>query len=206
MYTNKDEIKKVLPDTSLEDSELNNISQAITNYINKYLGFVLASDEVEDILIDGSGTEFMFMSDPVASYEKLQKYSSGGFVDVDMANVLSYPLNKPYTAYFGLRRGVWNSELAGYKLTNAKKGMFTLETLPYEVKDLATKLAVKLINAGGVQLTTSATSSGVKTAETIGSYSVSYATNVLDTNKSEFDSNITASGVLDAYKQKVTVA
>lgn len=200
MYTNHTEIRNKIT-TTLTDAQLDAFAQSVSDYINSYIGYTLASDKtVASYYFDGSGTEYAFLNDVIHDYTKLDEISGLTASQVSVATLVNYPLNAPHIAYFGLRMGVFKGGMSNYCLKDAKLGRYSLATLPQEIKDLATSLAVKMTEAGGIS-TTSSGVSGLKTSETIGSYSVSYANNAGNSSVEQvFSTAIGAKEVLNQYK------
>lgn len=210
MYTNASKIKEKNPALTQSDEYLNQIAKIVSNHIDSYLGFKLASNEVKDIYIDGSGTEYLIPDYPINLYTVITRIFNDTEVQIDNSDLVSYPLNKPYTSYFGLRRGIFAEGMANFKVQGARVGMFYVDlsgsgtTLPSEIIDLATNLAVKLAEEGGVKLQNTPNTDGMKkTGETIGSYSVQYSPD--SKIKDVFNADITACSILDSYKIPVIV-
>lgn len=210
MYTNATKIKAKNPNLTQTDEYLNQLANIVSAHIDSYLGFKLASNEVKDIYIDGSGTEYLIPDYPINLYTIITRIFRDSEMQIDTADIISYPLNKPYTTYFALRKGIFAEGMANFKVQGARVGMFYVDlsgsgtTLPSEIIDLATNLAVKLAEEGGVKLENTPNTDGMKkSSEQMGSYSVGYTA---DNNLKEiFNSDITASSILEKYKIPVIV-
>lgn len=213
MYTNASKIKEKNASITLSDESLNQIAKVVTSLIDSYVGFRLASNEVKDIYIDGSGTEFLIPDFPINLYTIISRIFGSTEVQIESSDIISYPLNKPYTEYFGLRRGVFAEGMANFKVQGARVGMFYVDlsgsgtTLPQEIIDLATDLACKIAGEGGIKLEDTPNSNGLKkTSETIGSYSVSYSNDTVNSiSKEVFNSSPSISDILNKYKRPVIV-
>lgn len=91
--------------TTLTDPEIENIISIVSANIDKYLGFKLATAyaTVKDLFLDGSGTEFLILPQPVCSYSGLKFVDLAGN-ESDVSYVSSKPLNEAYTLFLRQKR------------------------------------------------------------------------------------------------------
>lgn len=209
-YTTLEKVKAKVT-TTLDDAVIESIIGLVSGYIDTFLGYKLAtgfSDSAVDMYLDGSGTEYLMLSQPVCGYDSVQ-YVSLDDSATDLSYIKSYPLNEPYTTYLGNRVGVFKAGMANYRLKNAKLGRFLVDwvdsgnhTLGEDIEGVATSIAVQMITLGGNILASSGgetEKSGKVIAETIGSYSVQYQNNPT-AQRALISSVPTATDILDKYK------
>lgn len=209
-YTTLDKVKAKVT-TTLSDEEIDKVIALVSGYIDTFLGYKLAtgfSDTPVDIDLDGSGTEYLMLSQPVYAYTSVQ-YVSLDDSATDLSYIKSYPLSEPYTVYLGNRVGIFKAGMANYRLKEAKLGRFSVDwntqenhTLGDDIEGVATSIAVQMITLGGNILASSGgetEKSGKVIAETIGSYSVQYQNNP-SAQRSLISSVPTATDILDKYK------
>lgn len=208
-YTTNTKIKAGFT-TSLSDGEIDNLISIVSGHIDTYLGFKLACDyaTTKDFLVDGSGTEFLVLDQPICAYTGLKSVSIQGS-EADVQYVSSKPLNKAYTLFFEAKTGRFTEGVANYKIVGAKEGLFTIDfvtalnhTLPYDVEQCVIEMVRFMIDGGAKILTTSSAEnekSGKITQESMGSYSASYANDSVNFKQS-ITSIPNASGILGRYK------
>jgi hypothetical protein len=209
-YTTKEKVLARVT-TTLTDPEIENIISLVSGYIDTFLGYKLATDygdTASNFLLDGSGTEYLMLSQPVYAYTSVDYVALDDSV-TPVSYVASYPLNATYTAYLAMKIGTFRAGMGNYRLTGAKLGRFSVDwtdennhTLDNAVTEVCTSICVAMINAGGFVIATSGgeiEKSGKVTAETIGSYSVQYQNNPA-TQRQLISSVPTATDILDKYK------
>lgn len=209
-YTTRAKVSAALI-TPPADAVIDAVIALVSGYIDTYLGCKLASnysDTPADFFVDGSGTQHIILDQPLNGFTSVQFIGISGSAS-DVPYTCSYPLNKPYTTYLGLKTGKFSAGMGNFVFKNARIGYFKVDfvtpanhNLPESITAVATSLAVAMINSGAVVLATSSNElekSGKITSETIGSYSVSYANNLENASK-QISAVPTATDLLAPYK------
>lgn len=211
-YVSTFEVAQAYPDERDEDIILAAI-RLVSGYIDTFLGFKLARElgaPLVDWREDGSGTEYLMLSQPVNGFTVAQLEALDDSL-TDELYVRSYPLNALYTTYLAKRMGKFMAGMGNYVLPDVRMGMFVVDwdettgegnapqhTLPEDIRKLALAMAIATLKNGGV-MTDDAETAGSIASETTSSYSISYAQ---DKNKAEkaISSVPTGTGILAKYK------
>lgn len=212
-YTTLQKVKDRLTSLSLSapsDPEIEDIISIISKNVDNYIGYKLATDfaTTKDLIIDGSGTGYLMLNQPVYAYLRAEHLDMSDNA-TEIINIAKYPLNSSFATYLAMKAGKFISGVANYRLKDAKLGLFSIDwanstnhTLELTITNACTSLCVAMINAGNNILSTSSNNtekSGKITGETIGSYSISYATNE-ENFKNKISEVATVSDVLNPYK------
>jgi hypothetical protein len=206
-YTTKEKVTAAYTSTATDEQKDAAIALAST-HIDGYVGYRLASESSEsneNILVDGSGTEYIVFPQSMQDFSaaNVKRVANDGVTLTDVTGVVGYPLNRPFTSYIALRSGVFTSGIANYEVQGVRYGRYTVawsalvdHTLPEDVTSVCTALAIEILKAGGIVATTE--KAGQVASETMGSYSVTYKQGATD---SEAISSVpSAQDILSKYR------
>ena len=211
MYTTLAKVKTALGATTMNDEDIQEVINLVSGYIDSYVGYNLGqlSTRLSTFYVDGSGTEYLMLPSALNGSWLIEDTENGESLVLD-ENIVSYPQNKPYTEYLGKKRGKFGKITAQYKITGAVFAKYAVSwenesfhTLPAEITGVATKLAVNTCKAGGLEISGNKEKAGKVTSETIGSYTVSYASNNMESILAE---TVNGTAILNHYKKKITIA
>lgn len=206
-YTTIAKIKAKLS-TSLSDNDIDEVIRMVSKNMDTYVGFRLGSDYASssDFYVNGSGTEFLILSQPLYSYTDLVSIDLQGNTTPE-TYFIAEPLNLAYKDRFTKRVGKFIAGKGNYKVTGAKQGVGLVDwttspnhSLPEEITLVATTLAIAMITAGASLALANSDKSGPVSGETIGSYSINYAVSSENFTKT-ISSVPSVSDILNKYKE-----
>jgi hypothetical protein len=197
MYTTDEKVKDFYSN-ELNSTEIKQIIKSISDYMDKLVGYKLASkksSDLVDIYFDGSGTKYVdFGSTWISEFDKVFEN------DIDITdNVLAYPLNKPFKNYIAKRVGTFGKDIGSIKLSDARIGAFTIDwngddhSFPHDLELACKTLVVSVIKFKenkGVRV------AGDVTQEKTSQYSISYGS----VNGEKSGDVIEAIDIINRYK------
>lgn len=191
MYTTEAKINAMITTTQDVEAMIKAVSKSIDKYVGYKLGFDNATDTAKDYLFSGSGTRDLFLGDYFLESTSIE-------ADEVVITPTKMPLNADYFNW--LKQSTpFKAGLANIKILGAKKGRYVVDwtttanhTLPEDITEACNKIVIAEIKKADGQVA----SSGIKSSETMGAYSVSF-----DTSDKNLDASfVTATKIIDNYK------
>lgn len=213
MYTTYEKVLAKDATITMDLTDVEAVIRAVSSYIDQFCNQKIASDQsvaVVPYYFDGSGTESIVFHNALNGSPVMNEVALDGSVTVD-TYVTFYPLNAPYKTYAKKTVGKFTDGNGNYSVSGCWLGMYkynwstnpTNHTLPDDITQVCTNIVVNTIKEGGI-VASDNEKSGKISSETMGSYSVSYATDASNISKS-VNSVLNATNVLNSYKNPANI-
>lgn len=212
MYTTYAKVMLEDPAITMAQADVENIIRAVSSYIDQFCNQKIASDQSVAVIpyyFDGSGTESIVFHNALNGSPVMNEVALDGSVTID-TYVRFYPLNAPYKTYAKKTVGKFTDGNGNYSVSGCWLGMYKYNwstpaqhTLPEDITQVCTKIVVNTVREAGI-VASDNEKSGKISSETMGSYSVSYATDASNISKS-VNSVLNATNVLNSYKNPANI-